>query len=773
MGIPSCVDSNSSDNSNYSSPVPIIGLYVAGASSVCLLFIALDMYVGFRNRKRWLPCHFFPLNSVTLTILGIATKLPVDLTTSMPSSQDQLSKLTGTIFICVCMGFFMPSLGRCTESESASNLISLSIFVITVLVNICIQMHTGLINSFEREHIISLCCMMLMLSMLWSDHFFVHGEKQHSTDYIKDYFSNGGGSLLQRLKVCFLYCYESNPQLRRSRKDACPVTCALCITCIVVLLKVILQSHISKDLKFCKDLSDYGWSMRTIVFSQIVAILVGGLGAIIRFLSLTNHLQTMFVISDDFSGFIGMITFPVAILFYLIASVVFFAAVSLAFPLGIAIELVSDLNSCFRNARECNYGAHIKPRKPKDENEDEEVREEYKGLKSDKGRPFDNWTLRKSGEKMKRLIAYSKALLPNHLIQLLRQTPPSQESLTTFLRDKHESCSAFIAVLTGIVALSIPSSQSRRIFDSLNEIYEILYYIDQRMSSPSIKKKSHEIYIWWKGEDLYSYFRKFNSDVDPFQMQLEQAIETIKSVKGQSSWANHLISQEVDVILDFVQQKAYTSMDELHVGLEQLFVDMLNERLGLLPGTILKEINESTPEDLEKRVQEAFVVVSKVQELEGLIQWSFPAGTTITSLVSEAPVVDVVATLESNNSNAIAIDANTDHVEIQIIEHQSSSMVLEGASSSAREEGVAKKRGKYNGNPKTLVTDPMELFREEEGSNDEACFCICKPKDEDEVHEDEEVTKEYKRLISDQGLSLDHWILKKSGRDLKRWINMS
>ncbi|KAK9150210.1 hypothetical protein Syun_008519 [Stephania yunnanensis] len=259
---------------------------------------------------------------------------------------------------------------------------------------------------------------------------------------------------------------------------------------------------------------------------------------------------------------------------------------------------------------------------------------------------------------MKRLIAYSKAIVPNHLIQLLRQTPPSQESLTTFLRDKHERCSAFIAVLTGIVALSIPSSQSQRIFDSLNEIYEILNYIDQRMSSPSIKKKSYEIYIWWKSEDLYSYFRKFNSDVDPFQMQLEQAIETIKSVKGQSSWANHLISQEVDVILDFVQQKAYTSMDELHVGLEQLFVDMLNERLGLLPGTILKEINESTPEDLEKRVQEALKVVSKIQQLEGLVQWSFPLGTTITCLATVASTIgDEEETQETSNSNVITIDA--------------------------------------------------------------------------------------------------------------------
>ncbi|KAK9152848.1 hypothetical protein Sjap_000328 [Stephania japonica] len=690
MGIQSCVDSNSSDNSNYSSPVPIIGLYVAGASSVCLLFIALDMCAGFRDRKRWLPCCFFPLNSVTLTLLGIATKLPVDLTTSMPSAQDQLSKLTGTIFICICMGFFMPSLGFSTESECESNLISLSIFVITVVVNICIQMHTGLINSFEKEHIIILCCMMLMLTVLWNDHFSVHDDKQYSTDYIKDYFSNGGGSLLQRLKVCFFYCYESNPQLRRSRNDVCPVTCALCVACIVVLLEVILQSLISKDLKFCKDLSDYGWSMRAIVFSQIVTILVGGLGAVIRFLSLSNHLQTMLVMTGHNCGFIGMITFPIAILFHLIASVVAVVVVSFALPSVIADILVSELKSCFRKARECSYGAHFKLRKPKDENEDEEVGEEYKGLKSDEGLLFDDWTLRKSGEEMKRLIEYSKALVPNHLIQLLHQTPPSQESLTTSLRDRHERCSASIAVLAGIAVHSIRSSRSQPIFDSLNEIYEILYYIDQRMSSPSIKDKSYKIYVWWNGhENLNSYFRKFNSDVDSFQMQLDQAIEAIKSVKGQSSWASHLISQEVDMILDFVIQKAYTSMDDLHAGMEQLFVDMLNERLGLLPVTILKEINESTPEELEMRVQAALAVVSKIQKLEGLIQWSFPAGTTITSLVSEAPVIDVVATtLESNNSNAIVIGANTDHDEIQIIEHQSTSMPLEGASSLGENSAV-------------------------------------------------------------------------------------
>ncbi|KAK9138667.1 hypothetical protein Sjap_009261 [Stephania japonica] len=64
------------DEANYSSPMPMIGLYVAAATLVCLLFMLFDILAGFREKKRWIPCRFFPLNSVTLTLLAIATKLP-------------------------------------------------------------------------------------------------------------------------------------------------------------------------------------------------------------------------------------------------------------------------------------------------------------------------------------------------------------------------------------------------------------------------------------------------------------------------------------------------------------------------------------------------------------------------------------------------------------------------------------------------------------------------------------------------------------------------
>ncbi|KAK9159599.1 hypothetical protein Syun_005940 [Stephania yunnanensis] len=88
---------------------------------------------------------------------ALVAKLSVDLTTHMPSARDQLSKLSGTAMSCICVGFMAPSFSNNEESENVSNMASLSIFVVTVAVNICIQLGTGVIFSFVAEHIIIMC----------------------------------------------------------------------------------------------------------------------------------------------------------------------------------------------------------------------------------------------------------------------------------------------------------------------------------------------------------------------------------------------------------------------------------------------------------------------------------------------------------------------------------------------------------------------------------------------------------------------------------------
>ncbi|GKD26312.1 hypothetical protein Tco_1232526, partial [Tanacetum coccineum] len=60
--------------------MPWVGLYVAGASLACTLAMAADAFQGFRQWKLWFPNKFFVLNTVSITLIAIAMKLPVDLT---------------------------------------------------------------------------------------------------------------------------------------------------------------------------------------------------------------------------------------------------------------------------------------------------------------------------------------------------------------------------------------------------------------------------------------------------------------------------------------------------------------------------------------------------------------------------------------------------------------------------------------------------------------------------------------------------------------------
>ncbi|KAL5718882.1 hypothetical protein ACHQM5_011739 [Ranunculus cassubicifolius] len=108
----------------YSDPVPLIGLYIAGASVLCSLLMLYDIIHGFIKMQRWLPCKLFKLNSLTLSLIAVVVKLPVDLTTPMPSELDQFSKIAGTMSLCVYMCYIFPSLG---DMKDRTNMYALNL----------------------------------------------------------------------------------------------------------------------------------------------------------------------------------------------------------------------------------------------------------------------------------------------------------------------------------------------------------------------------------------------------------------------------------------------------------------------------------------------------------------------------------------------------------------------------------------------------------------------------------------------------------------------
>ncbi|OVA05141.1 hypothetical protein BVC80_8895g7 [Macleaya cordata] len=246
-----CIIDMSSDHvtphaEDASRPVPVIGLCTALVTMVCFFSMLYDTLVGFRFRKPWLPCQYFALNSFTLSLLSIATKLPVDLTTSMPSAQDQLSKLSSTSLICICLGFFMPSLGIKQELECFSNMAALTVLVVTVVVDVCVQMVTGVIFVFKVEHVIILVCMLVLLAVLWISH--------------------------------------------------CATTGMVCTVCLVVLVEAVLRTLAHKESKSSiigkgGVVSDYEWSVWIVVVTQLLTFLLGSLVVGLRWFTLVAHMN--------------------------------------------------------------------------------------------------------------------------------------------------------------------------------------------------------------------------------------------------------------------------------------------------------------------------------------------------------------------------------------------------------------------------------------------------------------------------------------------------
>nr|XP_043613801.1 uncharacterized protein LOC122585740 isoform X2 [Erigeron canadensis] len=131
---------------NYTKPISWIGMYIAAASLLCVFAMAADLWHGLRNSKRWFPCKYFTVNAAFLSVISAAMKLPMDISSSMPGNVDQLTKLGSMAFLCTMMANFLPSLATMNSKELLTNITGLGVMVITLVVNVGIQIKTGVVS---------------------------------------------------------------------------------------------------------------------------------------------------------------------------------------------------------------------------------------------------------------------------------------------------------------------------------------------------------------------------------------------------------------------------------------------------------------------------------------------------------------------------------------------------------------------------------------------------------------------------------------------------
>ncbi|XP_073133037.1 uncharacterized protein [Henckelia pumila] len=290
-----CTINGNLDDSKFNEPIPWIGLYVVAASAACAVAMAIDAFHGFRYRKFWFPCKFFALNATTLTIIAVAVKLSVDLNTSMPRSHDQLTKLSSTVFMCVVMGNSLPSLGSMRDKELMMNVVALGILVVTVIVNVCIQLGTGVIYVFFIEHVVVMFLMVVLFGIVVSSALAIPATKLYlDLKYDKKYkiakkesINHANDTITQRLiddlERYWVMAHTCNPQFVMGRLATCTASGAFCLLSALILAEAMLRSYLRpRSFRFCDGESDYKWSSILILATQAVAVGVGTMAPAMR-----------------------------------------------------------------------------------------------------------------------------------------------------------------------------------------------------------------------------------------------------------------------------------------------------------------------------------------------------------------------------------------------------------------------------------------------------------------------------------------------------------
>ncbi|KAJ9554760.1 LOW QUALITY PROTEIN: hypothetical protein OSB04_009374 [Centaurea solstitialis] len=295
----------------FSKPMLWIGIYIAIASRFCILPMGADLLHGLRTRKLWFPCRYFRLNAFSLCVIGVAMKLPVDLNNPMPGHVDKAAKFVSMAFMCTTMANLLPSLSTMDTNELVANIIALGVFTITVVVNICIQIKTGVLKYSNLTQLLSddvgmywyeeihyswvQIIYVVMLLMQLFIHICSSLAILKSKEMLESQYQAGHESCLKdqelqqqgRLSVEKLKQHVSNywimaatgsPQFMTAcsaTTSASGVICALSIV-LLVFTMLILRPNIAKY-----D-SDYKWSVSVILITQLTGIVLGSIAPISR-----------------------------------------------------------------------------------------------------------------------------------------------------------------------------------------------------------------------------------------------------------------------------------------------------------------------------------------------------------------------------------------------------------------------------------------------------------------------------------------------------------
>ncbi|KAK6148363.1 hypothetical protein DH2020_019275 [Rehmannia glutinosa] len=281
--------------------MPWIGLYIASASAVCTLAMAADAFNGFRCKKLWFPCKYFSLNAVSLTLLAVAMKLPMDLNTILLYKSDWLAKLGSLVFLSTAMANFITSLGFMSDKEIIANVVALGILVITVVANVLC--HVIQLKFLGAKYIIDISfptiSMLLLLARFTALAITVPTIKRSLERKYKEKHKEAlrAEEMVQRRETIFnidnqrremmkywVMAETSSPQFVMARSVVCTTLTLFFLLPAITLVIFHIQSIVQvKDLLLAqRPTSVYGGYTRWILVIQSIGVVVGLIAPMFR-----------------------------------------------------------------------------------------------------------------------------------------------------------------------------------------------------------------------------------------------------------------------------------------------------------------------------------------------------------------------------------------------------------------------------------------------------------------------------------------------------------
>ncbi|GKE19522.1 hypothetical protein Tco_1427099 [Tanacetum coccineum] len=240
-------------------------------------------------------------------------KLPMDINNSMPGHVDQVSKLGSMAFMCTMMANLLPSLATMTNKELLTNIIALGVLVITLVVNVCIQINTGVLTLYINNedlhgtisdardvsgnatiHNIAAIIYVVTLLMLLIIHACSSLAIVKSKKMLESKYQAGHETALRvprprRLSVEYLRQHvrnhwimaeTSNPQFVAACSAISSTSGIICAaSALGHIVTTVFTFYIVSPMGYK---SDYKWSMKAIFIIQSIEVILGTIALIFR-----------------------------------------------------------------------------------------------------------------------------------------------------------------------------------------------------------------------------------------------------------------------------------------------------------------------------------------------------------------------------------------------------------------------------------------------------------------------------------------------------------